>query len=112
LVLKKKDILSVLTLKKNRGSGFASLEQVLGQIIHSHGLERRLAEGNLLSRWPQSVGEKIAGVTEAIDLKDGRLFVKVTSAAWRSELVLLKPGILEKLNKMAGKKLITDIVFI
>lgn len=93
-------------------SGFSSLDNVLRKILREYGLEKKLNETEIVLRWSETVGKKISRVTEPIDIRDGKLFVRVSSATWRSELVLLKPHICNKINGLAGKKIITDIVFV
>lgn len=93
-------------------SNFSSLDTILKRILRDYGLEKRISDTEIVQKWPEMVGKKISGVTEPVGIKDGKLFVRVSSAAWRSELVSLRPHICNKMNELAGKKIITDIVFV
>ncbi len=69
----------------------------------SAGLARRIDLAQAVEDWAERVGSQIATVTRAESVTpDGILRVRVPSAAWATELSLLKPKILAKLN--AGRR--------
>ena len=49
--------------------------------------------------WPDAVGERIAGVTEPIAERDGRVTVACSSAVWAQELDLMQEDILHRLGE-------------
>lgn len=59
--------------------------------------------------WGELVGPLIAKNTKPRYFRQGVLMVEVASAAWANELNLLKPGIMQALEKRLGKGLIRDI---
>ena len=62
--------------------------------------------------WDKAVGPRIAEQSEALDVEDGKVFVQVRSPSWRTELVFMKPKIIDRLNQAVGKEVIKDIVFV
>lgn len=52
--------------------------------------------------WPEAVGAVIAGQAWPLAERDGRLTVGCRSATWASELELLAPELLGKLNAALG----------
>ncbi len=76
-----------------------SLAQILQEIVRrADPLGRRLQESQALGEWAEAVGPTIAKHATGISFRDGVLKVEVDHPAWRNELVLRAPQILEKLN--------------
>ncbi len=83
----------------------------LAGILRSLGLTKKLRPYEVLDRWPAIVGERIAAVTTAERLEDGKLFIHVTRAPWRNELVFLKKDLMKKINETMGEEIVLDIIF-
>lgn len=75
------------------------LADALAAWLKRSGLARRLGQASVLEEWPGLVGPQIAKVTvpEAVSV-DGILRVRVATAAWASELSLMTPTILARVN--------------
>jgi predicted nucleic acid-binding Zn ribbon protein len=89
-----------------------SLGEVLRQLLSSWGVDGRVREQGAVYRWKQVVGPRIAAHTEAIRVADGKMYVRASSSAWKTELVFMKPEIVDRLNRSVGKAVISDIVFV
>ena len=72
---------------------------------------RQLEESQLIISWPRIVGEAVAQVTEALRVRDGRLFVVVHDPLWRQELVFQKNILLQRLRAEFPKSKVRDIFF-
>jgi predicted nucleic acid-binding Zn ribbon protein len=86
--------------------------KILDSIIHSLGLEKKLEEGKTITLWREAVGPEIAKHTTPIKIRDSKLFVQVSGASWRNELMFLKEKIIQRLNSMVDGEVITDIIFV
>jgi predicted nucleic acid-binding Zn ribbon protein len=75
------------------------------------GLAGTLAQYDILTAWPEVVGEQIARVTTPQRIDNGVLFVGVRNATWRSELTMKRMEIIDKLNRRAGASIVKDIRF-
>ena len=73
------------------------------------GLHDRLAERAALLHWHEIVGEEIAGHSRAMDLVDGVLVLEADHGAWRQEITMLVPMIIEKFNAKFGDGTVTEI---
>ena len=63
------------------------------------GLNRRLDLASAVEAWPETVGPQIAAVTQALSVTaDGTLMVRVATHAWATELGLMTPRILARVN--------------
>jgi hypothetical protein len=75
------------------------------------GIGRKLKDYEVLEVWPDIVGEQISKVTTPLRIEHGKLFVHVTQAVWRNELVFLKSALIEKINTMMHQEIVNDIIF-
>ncbi len=87
------------------------IRRILNATLRKLGLEKRIKECAVLSFWNEAVGESIAIHTKPLKVYNGRMTVLVESSSWTQELTFLKSGIMERLNKSIGKKVIKDIYF-
>jgi len=88
------------------------LASVLRDLLEQYGIAHRVKEFEIINLWPEVVGEKVASMTHARDIRDGRLYVEVANSVWRNELYFMKAEIIEKINKQLGQKVLHDIVFV
>ena len=85
------------TLGKKRP--LTPLAQVLEEYLKSSGLGKGVERAEVVQRWPELVGPQIAAVTQAESVSpDGVLRVRVATAPWASELSLMTPRILARVN--------------
>jgi predicted nucleic acid-binding Zn ribbon protein len=87
------------------------LGSIIDSILSERGYSTICKEYDVVSKWKDIVGEKIASVTECTRTENGKLYVKVSSSSWRNEIVYLKAEILKKVKKETGCSTIYDIVF-
>ncbi len=81
----------------------AKVSEVLTKYLARAGMAERVAQAGVLAEWPGLVGERIAKVARAEEIRqDGVLVVRVSSAAWAQELSLMTPQIMARLN--AGRR--------
>lgn len=85
------------------------LSVTLGKILKARGIEDRLHEYRVFSRWKEVAGQAIARHAEPRALRGGKLVLIVDSPAWMQQLSLMKPELIEKLNSNLGGKTIRDI---
>ena len=75
------------------------LSEALTEWVRRAGLVRRMDLARAVEEWPERVGPQIAAVTQPESVSpDGMLRVRVASAAWATELSLMTPRILARLN--------------
>jgi predicted nucleic acid-binding Zn ribbon protein len=87
------------------------LKDVIDQMLRAYGLGEKLDEMSLVKSWEEIVGKMIAKHTTEIYFKSGILYVKLDSATVRQELSYAKSTLIEKLNRKAQKRMLTDIIF-
>uniref|UniRef100_A0A7V2F7B2 DUF721 domain-containing protein n=1 Tax=Rhodothermus marinus TaxID=29549 RepID=A0A7V2F7B2_RHOMR len=87
------------------------LGAVLREVIERLGLKSRIEAAQVVETWAALAGPQINRVTDAVWVRDGTLYVKLTSAAWRHTLHLQREQWRLRLNEALGKPLIQEIVF-
>lgn len=86
------------------------LEAVMKGMLSKSGIADRIAQAAVIPDWPALVGPQIARVTEPMSVTpQGTLFVAVTTNAWMTELSLMEPELLRRLNERTGRLKIRKI---
>jgi hypothetical protein len=85
------------------------LSMTLDKLLKARGFQGRLHEYRIFGHWERSVGALIAGHAQPQSVRGNRLLLIVDSPAWMQQLTLLKPEIIEKLNRSVGGTAIKDI---
>jgi predicted nucleic acid-binding Zn ribbon protein len=66
------------------------------------GAEPQTVLARVQAAWPEAVGPAIAAEAQPLSEQGGKLVVACRSATWASELELLAPDLLAKLNEALG----------
>ena len=75
------------------------LSEALAAYLKTSGISKRLQQAGVIEEWAELVGPQIAAVTAPQSVTaDGVLRVHVASAPWATELGLMTPTILGRLN--------------
>ena len=85
---------------------------VLGNSLKRLELSSRLDEYGVWPIWNDVVGKTIAVNAQPEKIRNGTLFVKVTSAVWMQQLQFMKQMIAEKLNQRLKKEIVKNIFFV
>jgi len=88
-----------------------ALGDVMGALIQRMGIQTKIDEARVIETWAIMVGPSVNGVTDKVWINKGRLYVKITSAAWRQELHLRRRAWCERLNQTLGEDLVREIYF-
>lgn len=85
------------------------IEQAMGRLIANHGWELDLKVQGVFGRWAEIVGEEVADHCTPESFDDGRLVVRTDSTAWATQLKLLAPTVVRRLNEELGHGTVTLI---
>lgn len=84
----------------------------LEQSLKRFDLSTRLNEYSVWPIWNDVVGPTVARNAQPEKIRNGTLFVKVTSTVWMQQLQYMKDVILEKLNQRLGTEIVKKIFFV
>lgn len=93
----------------DRKSNERSLKEALEALVSDYGLRAKLDEQAIRAGWSDVAGEMIARHTVKIDLRRGKLTVKVDSAPLRQELTFMRTTLVELLNRRFEREVVTEI---
>jgi len=86
------------------------LGDVMNDVLSKSGIADRVAQANVIPEWRSLVGPQMANVTQPLSVTpQGTLFVAVTTNAWMTELSLMEPDLLRRLNQRTGRLSIRKI---
>lgn len=78
------------------------LGSALDRLVGNRGWETDLKAQGVFAQWPQLVGAEIAEHCTPESLVDGKLTVRTDSTAWATQLRLLAPSLVKRLNSDLG----------
>ncbi len=86
------------------------IRDILKDIIKEPKLERKLLEAKIINAWGDILGKSIENSTKKIYIHNRKLFVELKSAVVRNELMMMRTAILQRLNQIAGSRIIDEII--
>ena len=78
------------------------LEHAIGGLLDNQGWQQRAAIGSVFGRWAEIVGADLAAHTKPDAFADGELAVTADSTAWATQVRLLAPQLVRRLNAELG----------
>lgn len=91
---------------QRRGSRGSSDPQPLGEaledVIAERGWTKQVSVHLLLGRWPELVGDTVAEHSRPESYERGQVLIRCDSTAWATQLRLMAPQLLARLNASLG----------
>ncbi|CAM3498318.1 DciA family protein [Nocardioides dubius] len=78
------------------------LDSTMGRLVSDLGWALDLKVHSVFGRWPAIVGDEVAQHCTPIAFADGKLTVRTDSTAWATQLRLLAPTLVRRLNEELG----------
>jgi predicted nucleic acid-binding Zn ribbon protein len=98
-------------VKKGRNQELTTSEQAITDLISQYQLEAQFAVLDLKEAWRNILGDSVARRTQNLQVKGNTVYVHLESAALKSELMMRKTFILQKLSLQTGNNSIEELVF-
>lgn len=95
-------------MKRNDAEQIGTL---IRNFLRQESLESPLNEQRLINAWPEVLGPVIASYTSGLYIRNQVLYVHLTSAALRQELMMGRDLLVRNLNRHVGAQVINNIVF-
>ncbi len=95
-------------MKRNNA---VSIGDAIRKYLRDERLESPLNEQRLIDAWQVVLGPGIASYTDGLFIKNQILYVHLTSAALRQELMMGRELLVKNLNRHVGAQVITNIIF-
>ena len=78
-------------------------------LLDDQGWRTSAAVGSVFGRWEQIVGAALAAHTRPGGFADGELLVIADSTAWATQVRLLRPQLIQRLNSELGRGTVTGV---
>jgi predicted nucleic acid-binding Zn ribbon protein len=85
-----------------------SISDALVSYLRESGLEQSVPDVQIEEVWPQVMGDVVTRLTRSVEVRDGVLYVRVNSAALKTQLFENRFEMVRKLNEAVGAKAIRD----
>jgi predicted nucleic acid-binding Zn ribbon protein len=79
-----------------------TLDVALTRIVDDHGWQVDLKVASMFARWAELVGAEVGSHSHPESFADGKLVVRTDSTAWATQLRLLAPAVVRRLNEDLG----------
>ena len=93
-----------------RRSNTQKIDELIKEVLKESKLDVKLKEYELVNSWENVIGKTIANATTDIYVRNRRLFVSVRSSVIRNELMIIRDGLVQALNREVQANIIDDIV--
>ena len=85
-----------------------SISDALVSYLRESGLEQSVLDVQIEEVWPQVMGDVVTRLTRSVEVRDGVLYVRVNSAALKTQLFENRFEMVRKLNEAVGAKAVRD----
>lgn len=85
-----------------------SLDEAVIGFLRESGLEQSVLDVQVEEAWPHVMGDMVNSLTRSVEVKNGVLIVRVSSAALKAQLFENRFELVSKLNEAVGAKAIRD----
>jgi len=85
------------------------LDRTIGRLIAEQGWGTDVRVHGVFTRWDQIVGREVAQHCTPESFADGKLLVRTDSTAWATQMRLLAPTVVRRLNEELGDGTVTVI---
>lgn len=86
------------------------LKQVIDSMLDAYKLKTGVNEVRIINEWENAVGTLISQKTDKIFVKRRKLYVYLSSAVIKNELVYAREEIINRLNTAIGEDVIDELI--
>ncbi|WP_230471326.1 MULTISPECIES: DUF721 domain-containing protein [Hymenobacter] len=98
--------------ENSRQADTLPLKDGIKALLKAYRLQGKLNEVFVVSSWERIMGRSVALKTQEIYISHGKLFVRLSSAPLKHELVMAKTQVMEMINSEVGEPVIQEVVFL
>lgn len=84
--------------------------ELLGNLIIQNDWDEQISEASVQNKWIEIVGNYMAENSSLVEISNRKAKIKVNESAWATQIKLLKNDIIKRINEIAKRELVNDIV--
>ncbi len=96
-------------MRAKKGNEY-TMKEALNEMLKTYRLDTKLGETKVINAWEKVMGAVIAKYTKEVRVRDGVLYITLTSAAVKQELSYRRTEIAQQLNAECGADIIREVV--
>ena len=113
LSLRKENFMKYINRKYDpRQADIQPLKDEIKALLKAYRIQGKMNEVFIVASWEKIMGKAIALKTKELYFKDNKLFVQLTSAPLKHELIMSKTKVIELINTEVGETVIEEVVFL
>jgi len=93
-----------------RRSNTEPIKNIISQFLKENNIDKRLDEQEMIRLWYEVTGRMVARATQSVEIRNRKMFVKLSSSVVRNELSMIRDGLIKELNNHFDAPLIDDII--
>ncbi len=93
-----------------RKSNTEHIQAVVDDYLKSLGIYHKVREYRVIREWEKLMGQTISKSIVKSYIKDRKFFIYTKSSVVRNELFMIREGIKDKMNELAGMQLVDDVI--
>ena len=86
------------------------LKEVIAELLQSYHLKEKMNEVRLVQQWEPLFGKTISKYTDKIFVNNKKLYLHISSAPLRQEMMYSKDKMIERINEAIDKDFIREVV--
>ncbi|AIZ62748.1 hypothetical protein PK28_01935 [Hymenobacter sp. DG25B] len=96
----------------SRQGDIVPLKDGITALLKAYRLQGKLNEVTVVASWERVMGKAVAMKTQQVYVSNGKLFVRLSSAPLKHELVMAKTRVLDIINAEVGEQVISEVIFL
>ncbi len=89
-----------------------SVGDILAKLVKKTGLGKQIDQARIWECWEDLAGANLHTHGRPRSIKDNTLIVEVDSPVWMNKYAYFKWDILQRVNRLAGKELVSDLFLV
>ncbi|WP_245849470.1 DUF721 domain-containing protein [Hymenobacter crusticola] len=98
--------------ESSRQADIVPLKDGIKALLKAYRLQGKLNEVTVVSSWERIMGKAVALKTQEVYVSNRKLFVRLSSAPLKHELVMAKTRVMEIINAEIGEQVIQEVIFL
>lgn len=89
-----------------------TIKQAINLLLDTYKIKDKYLETSVIAHYDEIMGKLIASRTTEISVRQKKLYIRLSSAALKQELVQGKDKIVQLINEGIGAEVIREVIFI
>lgn len=95
-----------------RHSDVQPVKESIQALLRAYRIQGKVNQVQVIASWEKIMGKAIALKTKELYFKDNKLFVLLTSAPLKHQLVMSKTRVIELINMEVGAGVVEEVIFL